>query len=173
MSTTYNILIMDDDESAREGLASDIKRRIRGVNIKTHLAKNRKEAMDIVLAFQGRQKNSPVLKMEDYIAIAFLDQNLEHEAENDISLPDDKINPAATGLGMITFLKDESPATRILVFTAYKGTNNDEGFTAGKIGADAYLSKSNSPQDVQALMEKIQGNFRQFEIEFKLLDMEK
>lgn len=76
----------------------------------------------------------------------------------------------AGGIPLLANLRQASPLTRIVVYTAYKGTEEDKGFYAAKAGADAYLGKVKVDQNSveyagfkTAFQQRVRDELAQFE----------
>ncbi|GAB6040772.1 hypothetical protein [Endothiovibrio diazotrophicus] len=138
MTEKYQILVVDDEESVRAGYDHALAE---FPDAKIHLASNRDEALRILEGF--RLLEGTRAQLGSLIAVAFIDQRLgdfnPKKWPNDID--------GAEGITLIPYIKQRiCPLTRVIMVTAFAGTEEDKGYYAGLERADGYMGKAKSFQ---------------------------
>ncbi|MES9881354.1 MAG: response regulator [Sedimenticola sp.] len=135
--SVYNILIVDD----KSGVVTTYKGQLNQLdNFQIHTAASRVEAYEILKGFR-KKGDQYICDKGDVLALAILDQNLEdQDYDDELFDPDWSL---AGGLTLIQEIKLLFLPTRVVVLTAYQGTEDDMAFEAAQMKADSYLQKGN------------------------------
>lgn len=161
----YNILVVEDEDGWQKNyeflLSKDKK-------YKLFFAGNREEAYHLLERFRIPTDGS-IPAMDKLFAVAILDQNLGKADSDPVRYREDWSQ--AGGIAIVPDIKYRSPCTRIIIFTAYKGTDEDKGFEAATFGANAYLSKIDIGDESasELFRRRIADEIKRFEIEYNKL----
>lgn len=128
----FNILIVDDDTA----IVGEYNYLLKKEGFRLWTAKNRVEAQPYIDRFRLDADQLPT-DITKVLALAIIDQNLKDPDPRKYQ----RSYAESGGIPFTALLRAASPVTRILVYSAHKGTPQDEGFAFCRAGADDYLKK--------------------------------
>jgi CheY-like chemotaxis protein len=134
-----NILILDDDPSVISALQT-ILLSIDEYDLRIHTATNRTQALEIAEAF--RDPYELIRTTEKVLMLAVIDQDIKDDVSDTWRK---KSKPGEEGIGFAKLLRQEyMPTGSVVILTSHVFTEKDRGFSAGVLGAKAYLKKNAS-----------------------------
>lgn len=156
--STYNILIVEDEPN----VVNHYQHLLRGRSYRIESAANRAEAYQVIKRFR-HDGNSRIDGASEVLALAILDQNL-NDHDDDLYEPE---LADAGGISVIQEVKLACPLTRVVILTAYKLTESDRGFEAGRLHADDYLHKKDfDAEEFKAMVDHHLGAFDAARVEY-------